>query len=937
MFTKTSSRRLTAILLASTALVSAAAANAGNVTGAVTDATDTGAVLRGAEVTLVELNQSHTVDSDGQFRFTNIPAGNYTLRVTYTGARTELVSISVPATGDVSANVLLAPADGTDSNTILVIGQRANLNSSISRQRSADGVQTTLSRDSIGQFPDQNVAESIRRAPGVNVLNDQGEGRFVSVRGLDPNLNSASLNGNRILATGGDERAVALDVVPAELIESIDIKKSLTPDMDADTIGASIEINTTSAFDRKKGFVSASLESSYNDLSGETSPKGSFDFSTRLTDNLGVAGGLSYYNRKFESDNVEVGSWATDDNGVDFAEEIDYRDYDVRRERYGATLNFDYRLGENSSMYLRTLYSKFDDTELRRRLVLITEFDEVSDASGDTVTFDSADSRIEVRRDLKDRGEWQTIRTVAFGGKTFTGAWKFNYDLAFSQADQQEKGSVDPIRFRNRFNSGNPLVLQFDYSDMKKPAYSVVGAPGNFNNAASYEMTVLERTTQEDAKDTEWSAKFDAARNFNLDSGSFELKFGAKLRQRDKKLDMTIDVYDSYEGSESFTLADVAGTQTYRLADMGVVPDLGKVKDFINANGFGDFEYNDDDSLLASTIEDYRATEDINAAYVLGRYDNGALRVIGGVRIEQTKLKLNGSNVNDDTLEITPVEVRRDYTDVLPSVNVRYNVSDKLVARVAASQSLMRPSFGKLAPRYVINEDLEGEFGNPDLDPYKATNLDLTLEYYFAPEAVIQGGFFFKKIKDFIVTYKTDQAGTYHGIAYEEAEFAVNGEEADVKGFELAYSQALSFLPSPWDGLLVNVNYTYTDAEGDILIDETATRSISLPNSAKHTANFVLGYEKGPLSLRAAASYRSSYLDELGDLDDADTDRYVRPHTQIDLSAKYRINKNLRLFGELVNLNDASYTAYNNYGGRKRLLQYEEYSWTAKFGVKFNY
>ncbi|MEM9965326.1 MAG: TonB-dependent receptor [Asticcacaulis sp.] len=937
MFTKTSSRRLTAILLASTALVCAAAANAGNVTGAVTDATDTGAVLRGAEVTLVELNQSHTVDSDGQFRFTNIPAGNYTLRVTYTGARTELVSISVPATGDINANVQLAPADGSDGNTILVIGQRANLNSSISRQRSADGVQTTLSRDSIGQFPDQNVAESIRRAPGVNVLNDQGEGRFVSVRGLDPNLNSASLNGNRILATGGDERAVALDVVPAELIESIDIKKSLTPDMDADTIGASIEINTTSAFDRKKGFVSASLEGSYNDLSGETSPKGSFDFSTRLTENLGVAGGLSYYNRKFESDNIEVGSWATDNNGVDFAEEIDYRDYDVRRERYGATLNFDYRLGENSSMYLRTLYSKFDDTELRRRLVLITEFDEVSDASGDSVTFDSADSRIEVRRDLKDRGEWQTIRTVAFGGKTFTGAWKFNYDLAFSQADQQEKGSVDPIRFRNRFNSGNPLVLQFDYSDMKKPAYAVVGAPGNFNNAASYEMTVLERTTQEDAKDTEWSAKFDAARNFNLDSGSFELKFGAKLRQRDKKLDMTIDVYDSYEGSESFTLADVAGSQTYRLADMGVVPDLGKVKAFISANGFGDFEYNDDDSLLASTIEDYRATEDINAAYVLGRYDNGALRVIGGVRVEQTKLKLNGSNVNDDTLEITPVEVRRDYTDVLPSVNVRYNVSDKLVARVAASQSLMRPSFGKLAPRYVINEDLEGEFGNPDLDPYKATNLDLTLEYYFAPEAVIQGGFFFKKIKDFIVTYKTDQAGTYHGIAYEKAEFAVNGEEADVKGFELAYSQAMSFLPSPWDGLLVNVNYTYTDAEGDILINETDTRSIALPNSAKHTANFVLGYEKGPLSLRAAASYRSSYLDELGELDDAATDRYIRPHTQVDLSAKYRVNKNLRLFGELVNLNNATYTAYNNVGDRKRLLQYEEYSWTAKFGVKFNY
>src|SRR5690606_11901920 len=133
-----------------------------------------------------------------------------------------------------------------------VVGQSASLASSLSRKRAADGVEDVLTRDAVGQFPDQNVAESLRRVPGINILNDQGEGRFVSVRGLDPELNAASINGTRLPAPESDVRSVALDVVAAELIESIEIKKSLTPDMDADTIGASIEINTVSAFDRKK-------------------------------------------------------------------------------------------------------------------------------------------------------------------------------------------------------------------------------------------------------------------------------------------------------------------------------------------------------------------------------------------------------------------------------------------------------------------------------------------------------------------------------------------------------------------------------------------------------------------------------------------------------------------------------------------------------------
>lgn len=956
MFSKFSTTRLTAALLATSALVSAPAF-AGTLSGNVADASGT-AALQGAEVTLVELNRTVTVGSDGNFRFAEVPAGTYTLKVRYAGAQEETRQITVAETGDVTADIALKAAADT-TTTVLVIGQRANMLNAISRQRAADGVQSTLSKDSMGQFPDQNVAEAMRRATGVNVLNDQGEGRFVSVRGLDPNLNSASINGNRILSTGGDDRMVAMDVLPAELIESIDIKKSLTPDMDGDTIGASIEINTISAFDRKKNLLSASLEGSYNDLNGKTSPKAGLDFSHRITPDFGVAGGLSYYKRQFSTDNIEMSDWKEGDDGTVFAEELTYRDYDVQRERYGLTLNFDYRLNDNTSLYLRTLYSKFDDTELRRDLTILTgDFDEASAVSGDKITFDSDDENMEIRRGLKDRREWQTTSNVAIGGKTYVDAWKFNYDLSFSQAAQREKGSIDPIRFAHEFDddADNRVVLTLDQGNLTRPTYAVTTGAALFNDASNYEFDVLERTTRESAKDEELSLRFDAARTYSLASGSFELKFGGKVRKRDKSLDMTYDIYDGYDGD--LTLADVQGKQNYGLMDLGPLTDLGKVHSLV-AGGYGDFEKNSFDTDLANIAEDYTGSEDIYAGYIQGRYDNGALRVIGGVRVEQTKLDMKGNRVtvyeegavvdgveyDEDTVVSAPVQFKNDYTSVLPSLNVRYNVSDKLVARAAVSRSLMRPSFGKLAPRFAIeeNDDNErsGEFGNPDLKPYKATNLDLSLEYYFAKEGVIQGGVFAKKIEDFIVTYETKTPGTYQGIAYDEAEFAINGEEADVYGVEIGYSQAFTFLPAPWDGLLVSANYTYTNAEGDILYlnddDESVSRSISLPASAKHTANLVLGYEKGPLSLRAAGAYRSGYLDELGELDDASTDRYIKDHFQLDLSAKYRLNNHVRLFGELVNANDATYTAYNNFGGRQRLLQYEEYSWTAKVGVKLNY
>ncbi|HSG34751.1 MAG TPA: TonB-dependent receptor plug domain-containing protein, partial [Sphingomonadaceae bacterium] len=249
---------------------------AGEVAGFVFDATDTVA-LQSAQVRVVELDRVATTGRDGGYLLAGLPAGTYTIEARYIGAQTVRRTVEVPATGTVTLNIALGEA-----GEILVVGQAATQASSLSLKRESDTVGDAITRDAIGQFPDQNVAESLRRLPGVNVLNDQGEGRFVSVRGLDPELNATSINGVRLPAPESDVRSVALDVISSDIIESIEVKKSLTPDMDADTIGASIEINTTSAFSLRRDQVTAEIEGSYNDYSGEVTPKGSVDFAARL-------------------------------------------------------------------------------------------------------------------------------------------------------------------------------------------------------------------------------------------------------------------------------------------------------------------------------------------------------------------------------------------------------------------------------------------------------------------------------------------------------------------------------------------------------------------------------------------------------------------------------------------------------------------------------
>jgi len=914
------------------ALLMPAMAHAGTLQGTVSDEGGT-RPLQSAQLRIVELDRVAKAGRDGSFSFPDVPAGTYTLEARYVGAETATSTVEVAASGITVRNVALA---GLGAGDILVIGQLANQASALSRQRAADGVESVLTRDAVGQFPDQNVAESLRRLPGVNILNDQGEGRFVSVRGLDPELNAASVNGVRLPAPESDVRSVALDVISADIIESIEIKKSLTPDMDADTIGASIEINTISAFDRTRDLFAVRAEGSYNHLADTLTPKGSVDVSTRLGDNIGIAGGLSYYRRKFATNNQEVDGWDETDDGIVYADTVEYRDYDVERERISASLSFDFRVGDTTKLYARGLYSQFDDQEYRRRLVFeMEEGPSSGTATGATFSSQDEDQEISVQRDLKDRFERQRIRSVTLGGETETGPWRFTYSGSWAKSSETEHGSLDPAVFERVFENGDDFGVRFDYADQRHTPYTILSGGTAFLDPSQYALDKVERTTLSRAQDQEWALKGDIARTFALTGGEFTIQAGAKARWREKSYDTDHDIFE-WDGANDLTLAEpgLLGPQDY---DLGFIePALSRTgfRDFFNSHS-GSFVIDEGDTFEESNVADYRVREDVTAAYLLGRWDSTRLRIIGGLRMERTSNAIHGQTVDLDEQTVTPITVERSYTDWLPSLTVRFEPQRNLVLRAAGYKSLVRPKLSLLAPRVVIEDD-EGEFGNPALKPYRAWNFDASVEYYFSRNGALSAGFFYKDIKNFTAIQVIEDYD-YNGRILDEAQIPINGESATVKGIELSYSQGFDFLPAPFDGLLAQLNYTYTDATGTGLDDGQIgePRTIPLVASSKNTLNAVIGYEKGPLSLRAAGTYRDGYLDELGD--DAASDRYVDEHFQLDLSAKYRITDGIRLSVEWVNVTNAPYFAYQNFGESRRMLQYENYGWTLKFGVAANF
>ncbi|RMQ40832.1 TonB-dependent receptor [Pseudomonas cichorii] len=835
----------------------------------------------------------------------------------YRRSRAQLVGYALSALALAIANERLQAAEVNATEHVEVVGQAASIDQALKEQRSSDSIKSVVHADGVAQLPDQNVAEAVQRLPGISVERDQGEGRFVTVRGLAPDLNSVTINGTLVPAPESDRRAVALDVLPAELVQSLSVIKTLTPDMDANSLGGTVDVESLSAFDHKGLFYTGSSEASYDKNSGQTSPKFSSAASNRFSlgdgiDNFGVAAALSWQKRDFGSDNVETGG-AWDGQNL---QEFEQRNYDISRERAGGGLNFDYRPDDFSSFYLRTLYSRFKDDEVRT-----TNGFEFADAQAAGTLGDA-----EGTRKLKARTETQEIKSFVFGGERMYDLWTLSGQAGYSESSEDSPGHIAGATF-----VGNNDFSNTGFYDSETPRPIVSSA---FYDASGFSLDKVDWEKQ-NTRDKEKNLRLDLARDYDVKGYASQFKFGGKLSRRDKSNDLEVWKYQDFD-TLGFTSSDLNLTQfqkgsiDYRLGNFGNGISPGAIKSLLGGLNAADF-YDESESRA----NDFTISEDINAGYFMNTIDVDKWRFIAGLRYEGTEMQAKGTGVRDGVFEAS--RTSRDYHHWLPGLHARYQVDKNTQVRAAWTKSVVRPTFGQLAPGFVIDDD-EATFGNPDLKPLESSNLDLGIEHFMGRAGTVSAFVFYKDIQNFV--YNTDLAGTGQWANFSEANTYANGDKARLYGLELAYSQKLDWLPAPWNGLLLGANATFSRSDASIKGFDQGSgtnrkRDIDLPSQSDTVGNLMLGWENDKLSLRLSANYKSAYLYELASIGDKDHDLYVDAQTFIDFSARYSLTKNLKVSFEAQNLTDQPYFVYT--GHRSLNSQYEEYGPTYRIGLTFTH
>ncbi len=817
-------------------------------------------------------------------------------------------------------------ADAVDLDRIEVRAQLESQVRAVDLKRSSDAIEDAVSSDALGQYPDKNVAESLQRLPGISVTRDQGEGRFVVIRGLDANLNSVSIDGIAVGTPEDSSRAAPLDVIPSDSTERLRVVKSPTPDMPGDAIGGAVLVESASAFDRDGRSLRGKIEASHQQLSGETSPKASFNYSEVFADTFGIALGVNYQNRKFESDNTEV-EYDNLDGDIDpqdvkpgdvTAINLQNRKYEIERKRIGAILNMDWRPNEDSKYYLRTLYSQFDDAETRQRVIY--NFDDADMVATGTDQYRLDDLPADaIQKRMRYRTKKENTFAASLGGENKLTNAVVDYKIGYTRTEERVNDEME-ARFELDADDMSATLDQRS----RLPTYTLSSNDWMDNANYAFDRFVI---SPKQVNDEERSAQV----NVRFDGDNSSIKFGLLGRWRDR--DVNVDESELRRGPDIDLASWTAADPEHRHGVMGQGMSSAAMRAYWAQNGSRYTARPQDVAGNAATSleEDYTASEDIFASYAMGTWDIGALRIIGGVRVENTRFKATGNSVeldDDDGYTVSPVEANRSYTNVLPGLHLRYDAADDWVLRASANKTVSRPSFGDISPRRALNAgDEELRLGNPQLDPYESKNIDLSVEKYIGTTGIVSLGLFHKSIDGYIVETVSQNDPAYDGL---DVTRPINGRKATVRGAEFNWQQQLAFLPGALDGLLVGASGTWLDTRFDAGIADREGEEFMLPRASKHVYSAHIGYEKYGLSTRLAAVYRSEYLDTVGA--GRAFDIYVAPNTQLDFSLDYKFTPRISMYFEAQNLLDKPLELYQ--GTRSRTLQMEEYGRTYAVGLK---
>jgi TonB-dependent receptor len=852
-----------------------------------------GEVIESAEVSVDGLNLSATTDGDGLYRLSDVPVGARTVTCTYMGLEAATADVEVVAGQTVVSDFHLSFGGEVEvRGAPLLVGQAKALN----KQKNAINISNIVAADQIGRFPDKNAAESTQRIPGISLLRDQGEGRYVLIRGTEARLNSTSINGERIPSPESGTRDIALDTIPSDLLESIEVSKALTPDMDGDAIGGSVNLVTARAPEQLR--VSAGLGVGYHDIVQDTGYAANFTYGERYA---GKKWGL-----------LLSGSAADNHQGSDDFEPeyddgdlavLDLRDYTIERERYGITGDLDYRHSDTASYYARGLWTNYVDTEDRRAKGEIPEDNEIE-------------------RALRSRRQESFINSLTLGGENIIGATLvIDYRFAWNRSQEETPNQINSV-FLQEDVEFDPNVSA-DYIDPDNIRANPLNEDINefwFDGIESEYKKAVEE---------DYIGAINFTKGFYRDAGFSGLwKFGAKYRGKTK--DQNYDVAD-WEADDDLNIALFLDDWQSETPFVGGRYDIAPFQSPSAMRALYDSGTLEGEPNLEEDLADFSSSEDTIAGFgMVELMFGGKTTLLGGVRVESTSTDYTAYELildeEGDPLGLSPTQGSNDYTEWLPQVHLIYRLGKSSNLRAAVTRSLARPNFEAVAPWRLINrEDEEIELGNPDLDVTKAWNFDLMWERYLEPLGIISAGLFYKELEDNVFTFKYDEE--IEGNDYEVTQ-PLNGESADLWGVELAYQNNFTHAKGFWGGFGLYLNYTYVDSEANYP-DRESTR---LQGQAEHTGNIALIYEKYGFSGRLSYNFNGKSIFEIGG--EAAEDLWVDDHEQLDFLGRVQLTKKISLVLELINLTDEPYRVYEGTGDRPR--QEEYYSWWGTLGVRFD-
>jgi len=917
----------------------------GTVTGHATDVNHDSLV--GARVELQPLGRTAATDSQGQFTISEVMPGKYTLTVSYVGFKLFSREVTIASGGVENVDPVLQIE--TVSEQVIVRGERERGEvEALNRERTADNIVQVLPAEVITSLPNTNIADAVGRLPSVSLERDEGEGKYVQIRGTEPRLSNVTIDGVHV-PSPESVRNVKLDAIPADLIDSVEINKTLSANQEGDAIGGSVNLVTKKPSEQP--FMSVSAMGGFTPISGGRTLDqfgGTYGKRFGTEKRLGfLLGGSFDHNNRAINDLEPVPS--VHDFGANGGNKAvflgtDNREYWYDRTRFGFAGSTDYKLGTGSVAYVRGLFSQFYDYGENWNYS-----PGVGNFTTDPSTTDDTGGMV---MSHFHRTPQQRIYSITAGANHTFGptlityefsAGRAKYDGGFTFARWSGPGPV----FDAAGNQVQPGVkFAIDTSNPFTPKFIVQNGV-NIYDPAAYRLSFLLDPWDDHIRERDFTGSISMTRQYNVHSrfGAFELGF--KVRDADKVRTGGRE-FRPYTGSAPFLLSSAVKTvPTYSyyfgVYKIGPLSDWNKIQQFFDAN---QSFFPDDPGAdhITNDPSHYDTSERVLAGYAMNTITFGHLRLQGGVRFEGTQGSFIGNKVviNPDGSwnSTVPVPGAQSYVDVLPSVQFQYTFGGNTNLRLAYGRGIARPNFSDLPPFDLIDPSggivTTESRGNPALKPTHANNYDILLEHYLKTVGIIQVGWFYKALTDPIFTVTTSPTTTLRVTQ------PINGPRAHLTGIEMAWEQHLKFLPGLLSGAGVSANYSYTTSRVSFPADFGRTDHPALLRQAPNNWNFDFTYDKGPLSARMGLTHNDANIWAYQFQDNAPLgirgplgDQYLYPHTQVDAQASYRIPRahGIQAVVSLLNLTNETFGFY--FGSEQYPIQREYYSRTISAGLRW--